>query len=966
MTSKSVAAPASAALAPGIIVESVEKNSEGEKAGLKEGDVILRWSRGDAKGDIASPFDLTEVEMEQAPRGSVTLEGFRNKAPRVWKIGLDTWGINARPRLRGAMLASYRKAQALASARKPLNASRCLEVAAAEALKSRHSELGAWLLLRAAGTLADAERTQESDNVFRRAVAAAQLATPEIAAQVFESWADSAERRGELSAAEALRQQAVAKRQKSGDTLAMAKSLSALGRLAYLLNKPEAAKDYSSQALGIAERVAPENLAIAEALNDICWILHNYRGELKEQESYLARALAIATKLAPSSSVAGKSLRDLGRLAMDRGDIEEAEGYLQRSLEIAEKLESGNSLLPEDLSVFVLLDEYRGELDHAEAYALRALSLDRRSALATVRGLFDIGQINSQRGDWVTAGEYYRKAYTLAHKMAPDGLSVLALLSNLGEVERANGNLESAEAYYRQSLAMFPEWSRNSLGCAWIVERLGVALEERGDLAQAEQYFRESLETSRRTAPGSSNVAEVLHDLGDVSSKKGDWKKAEDYYRQALAIFEKLAPGKEDCAEALASLAAALQHQGESQAAAELYRRAIDTLETQSARLGGTNRVRADFRASHIEMFNDYIDLLVSLKQPETAFHVLERSRAQTFLEMLNAGHLDIRRGVDPSLLESERSLRETLNAKANRRLQLLGSAPADAQAAALNKEIDDLSSQHDQVEGEIRTKSPTYANLMHPEPLTAKQVQQELLDSDTLLLEYALGKERSYLFELTPTTLNAYPLPDRKAIEEAARKVYELSSSRNRKQENETAAEHQARLTQLETDYSKAAAELSTMILGPVASQLSNKRLLIAADGALQYVSFAALPAPASAPGGQTNPPAQAALLIAQHEIVNLPSASVLAVLRHEADSRIAKPTKSVAVLADPVFRKDDVRIAKALRAGAASSEPQARAAGNADEEVFTRSVRDLGLETREGAGLPRLVFSRQEARRY
>ena len=48
---------------------------------------------------------------------------------------------------------------------------------------------------------------------------------------------------------------------------------------------------------------------------------------------------------------------------------------------------------------------------------------------------------------------------------------------------------------------------------------------------------------------------------------------------------------------------------------------------------------------------------------------------------------------------------------------------------------------------------------------------------------------------------------------------------------------------------------------------------------------------------------------LIADHEIVNLPSASTLAVLRREQSSR-PSAAKQVAVLADPVFDPKDPRV--------------------------------------------------------
>src|SRR5947209_19919576 len=43
---------------PGVVVEQVAKSSEGEKAGLKEGDILLVWNQGGLEAEIKSPIDL--------------------------------------------------------------------------------------------------------------------------------------------------------------------------------------------------------------------------------------------------------------------------------------------------------------------------------------------------------------------------------------------------------------------------------------------------------------------------------------------------------------------------------------------------------------------------------------------------------------------------------------------------------------------------------------------------------------------------------------------------------------------------------------------------------------------------------------------------------------------------------------------------------------------------------------------
>src|SRR5206468_1134766 len=98
-------------------------------------------------------------------------------------------------------------------------------------------------------------------------------------------------------------------------------------------------------------------------------------------------------------------------------------------------------------------------------------------------------------------------------------------------------------------------------------------------------------------------------------------------------------------------------------------------------------------------------------------------------------------------------------------------------------------------------------------------------------------------------------------------------------------------------------------------APELKARRLMIVSEGVLQYLPFAALPDPTYAaemtrdeknlhPSSFIPHP-----LIVDHEIINLPSASVLAVLRREIANR-GVPSKTVAVLADPVFSDDDPRV--------------------------------------------------------
>jgi CHAT domain-containing protein len=128
----------------------------------------------------------------------------------------------------------------------------------------------------------------------------------------------------------------------------------------------------------------------------------------------------------------------------------------------------------------------------------------------------------------------------------------------------------------------------------------------------------------------------------------------------------------------------------------------------------------------------------------------------------------------------------------------------------------------------------------------------------------------------------------------------------------------------------------VSGVVLGPVADKLSSPRLIIVADGILQYISFQMLSSPAV-----PNEP-----LVVRHEIINEPSASTLALGQREAVNRPVAP-KLLAALGDPVLPSNySVKLSE-------SRDEYAKAQRGADEKTG---------ETLEPAKLGPLFFARQE----
>jgi CHAT domain-containing protein len=136
--------------------------------------------------------------------------------------------------------------------------------------------------------------------------------------------------------------------------------------------------------------------------------------------------------------------------------------------------------------------------------------------------------------------------------------------------------------------------------------------------------------------------------------------------------------------------------------------------------------------------------------------------------------------------------------------------------------------------------------------------------------------------------------------------------------------------------------------LLDPIANYRSKKRVVVVADGALQYIPFQVLELTS-----ETHE-----RVVTHHEVVNLPSASALAVQRNALKDRKAAP-HLLAIIADPVFEPGDSRLAE-IRSH--RSAPAVREAPASDLSRLGRAMRDL--EFGDGLrGLRRLYSSGMEA---
>jgi CHAT domain-containing protein/Tfp pilus assembly protein PilF len=691
-------------------------------------------------------------------------------------------------------------------------------------------------------------------------------------------------------------------------------------------------------------------------------------GEIQKAYDYYNQALEIRRAVADREGEA-ESLTRIGQTYYVRGEFQKALAYYNQALMLFQSIKDRRSeaaLLNNIGLIYYSFGETQKALDYYnQALPLRRMVADRQGEATTFN---NIGLLYSSLGEKQKALDYYNKALELRQALGDRRGEAITLYS-IGMIHYDMGEPSRALDYYNKALPLSRAVSDRQ-GEAFTLNIIGQAYGELGENQKALDYYNQAL-ALRRELGNRTGQAHTLNNIGRLYNKLGEKQKALDFLNEALPISRTIGEKTTEAAT-LYNIAQVEYSLGNLSEAHAKLNAALNIIESLRVKVN-IPELRGSFFASVQDYYEFNIDLLMQLhkQRPAEGFDALglqasERARARSLLEILAEARADIRQGADPQLFERERTLQQQLDTKAKYQLLLLNGKHTKEQAEAIDKELRELTTSLQEVQAQIRKTSPHYAALTQPEPLSLKEIQQQALDPDTLLLEYSLGKERSYLWLVSQNSISSYELPKRGDIEVVARRVYSLFSGGNQKALSRTGRQRGARseVTQPQPGPQDVALELSRMIIGPVASQLGSKRLLVISDGILQFLPFGALPIPEGGKEGRTNKSAPYSVpLIVEHEIVSVPSASTLAVLRQERLGR--KPAaKFVAVIADPVFDKDDERVKAILsKIEKKGSEPPASPPRSLGYEV-ERSIRESGIGD-DQLYIPRLPSTRQEAER-
>ena len=494
-------------------------------------------------------------------------------------------------------------------------------------------------------------------------------------------------------------------------------------------------------------------------------------------------------------------------------------------------------------------------------------------------GLPEIGRAQYQR-----AIEYFR--------LAKRDRTVIRMTMLIGYTDFLLKNYPSALTHLEQALDSFEKWPEPAdvkLSIAECHEYLGEVYIAMAQYDLALQQLQPILPIYRSSF-NPKEAAQVEAMIGQIYQQQGAVGRARKSYLGASRIFREVSDRVNDASVRFA-LGRLEMNNGNYEAAEKYLKESIEN--TENIRRDLSSRVfAAAFSASVHERYEAYIECLMRKHKSQKskglevlAFEASELARARSLAELLRDTQTTTFEGVDPQLAQKEKSLRHAIRSAVDQTISLLATDYKKAEFDQLEASLTRLREQHKQITAKLRQVNPDYDKIKDPASYSLRQIQNLVVNDDqTVLLEYLVGQHASYVWAIRRNSVEAFELPGADLINQAVRKVYNNVSKEPDAESNK--------------ELSKATAELAEVVLAPVAAQLTAPRVIVVADGALNYIPFQLLPL--------NNEP-----LVAKFEVINAPSASILGQLRQEQQHRPPR-TKVLAAFGDPVFESNYAQVKK------------------------------------------------------
>ena len=706
--------------------------------------------------------------------------------------------------------------------------------------------------------------------------------------------------------------------------------LSELSHLSFDAGKLSEANQYLERALTLAKK--SKNFS---ALGDVCYLkaLYSYYNDEESKAIIFYQKSEENYRKAEDHSSAVKSIIGLSYVYILQSEFQKSLDVLFQALSESEQISDPR----ETALIFKALGStYKQMYDYPKAieYFLKSeqlfpdgLDMDEKAMLYNW-----LGGLYEDYGNWKLSIDYRQKAYDL-FVAAHHKFGQTATLISLGRLRNLVGDNAAALKNIEQA-GFLSQTSNDKYNLASIYEEKSNIYLQKNELEKASEALGKALELYDKKLY-QRQIARVNNKMGWILERQNHFSEAKKYFTESLNLSVEVQDTLTE-SQTLFNLARLNYAENNSQSALDLVSQSINKAESSSSDLINA-KLKSLYLSNVYERYELQIKLLMANRiEPDSitkALQTAEKSKARLILENLALTEANFTKDADTEMVKRSNEIRRQLNVKSDKLTDLLSSKTDLSAADKLSREINDLENQLEEIKGSFKQNSPVYSAIRNPAAFDVAEFQRDVLDEDSLFLEFSFGAEESYLWTVGKSEVASYVLPARVEIESRIKKLRELLKERELK-DGESVEDFQTRIARADAQYTTISKELSGILFGQIADKLGKKRLIVVPDGELHYFPVSALPRPDS-----SEP------ILLTNETIYEPSAQTLSVLA-KSNRQISPDAKNLLIFSDPVFTGDDARFS-------AENKPSENSNAQGDEFRFVESINNL----------PRLVASKDES---
>ena len=552
------------------------------------------------------------------------------------------------------------------------------------------------------------------------------------------------------------------------------------------------------------------------------------RTEYETALRYVNLQRLVAERLGDPMGIAGSWLND----AVVRNGQEQHELGLvaaQKALTLYESLGSkrGMALVHE-----VFANLYRALGDHRRAFDSAQISLriceEENHRKGIMLALSELAIIYGQQNNRRQALAHFERAFAIAQEIG-DHLMVGMLRHDMALQYKSFGEHQRALEIYEELLKQMESYGDKG-GAAMVRDQIGKIFSEQGRYEEALTYHRaafaglEAANKKHATAVSLNNIA-AIHLV-------------RENYTEALAVAQQAVPlardsqRKVDLCVALTNLAYAQFGLNRLADAQQSFNEAVSLVETLRAQAAGTIEERQRYFEDGLRAHHGLLSVLVKANQLPEALVFAERAKARALLDMLQQGRVNVQKTMTAKEREEEARLKSELTQLNKQLARLTQSDKQTANVAEAQTQLEKARLNYQAFQNALYTAHPELKTKRGEASIINQQELAELLpNASSVLLEYVVTDEQTFLFAITKTADNAaaqiqvHTLPIKRA-----ELIRQIESFRQQ-------------LATRDLGFRVSASKLYDLLLKPAQAQLRSKtNVVIAPDSNLWDLPFQAL----------------------------------------------------------------------------------------------------------------------------